>query len=106
MDLYKFTKDILIKLILLLKNNYESKINNLENKMNLCEKAGIRFDCCNERNCKFMEIRSNSLSKLYQCYSCKYLFCEHHISYCETCEDFMCLDDINICQEYHKEIDS
>ena len=31
------------------------------------------------------------------------LFCESHIAYCEVCEDFMCLDDINTCQEYHRE---
>ena len=76
----------------------------MERKLTLCEEAGIRFDCCNNNGCEFMELSSNTtLSKLYQCYSCRYLFCENHIVYCEVYEDFMCLDDINICQEYHRE---
>ena len=104
MNLYKIPKDLLVNLILLIKRTYEKKIRNLENKLKLCENYGIKFDYC--ENCEFMEIRTNIReSNLYQCYSCRCLFCESHIAYCEVCEDFMCLDDINTCQEYHREDD-
>lgn len=104
MELYKWPKDILVKLILLLKNNYEERIEELEMRIQLCRDIGIKFHYCNDKNCEGIEVtKDDETSLFYKCYSCKNNFCDSHITYCQTCEDFMCLDDISICEEYHRD---
>lgn len=103
--IYKLPKDILVKLIVLLKHDYEERIDDLEMKIQLCRDVGIRFHYCNAKGCEFVEASQTSeILSLYKCYSCKNNFCDDHIVYCQICEDFMCLEDISLCREYHREI--
>lgn len=108
-SLYKLPKDLLVKMICMIKEEmrkeYQERVDDLEDKVRDAEYLGVKYSYCAYPECKKHNASNYKIkiNDLHPCASCKKEFCEQHITFCEICEDTVCLDDIVICETYHRE---
>jgi len=93
MDLYKLPKDMLVKMITEIRKDVEKEYEIYKIKVKKAEEAGIYFQKCNTKDCVNLYAKIEYIEgNFFFCVLCEKEFCEEHKNYCESCDDFYCLN--------------
>ena len=93
-DLYSLPKDILVKLIFTISNEYEKRLQKIEDQLDELNKLNkVVVEKCSESNCEEYCVHPKDCfdnCHIYQCNMCQKDFCEKHIKYSCYSTDYRC----------------